>query len=284
MMNNHVANKFYQNDPADFVSTTTEAASTLECSLEIMQEIAQWLIKSGIGYNEFSSALKPLFYKAAIQEADRIEQKKTDSSLSLLAGLHRKDIRQYRLLEENHQTIDSDLEKNFASNIPTRVVAKWLEKKLPFRIATVGEQSFEQLVKEITTEKHPRSILLEMKRLELVSEQHGEITLQCFSSLDKVNQSLRQQCLSQNLTTHLKAGLFNIFDCEQYFLEQAISIDHLSLNSIEKLRVLSQILWDNLSHEFQIAAQQCIEKDRHDPNAQYAIQLGIYSHNTLKSQ
>ena len=54
------------------------AETTLEHVLNIMPKLIYWLIKSGVGYTEFSAALRPVFYNESIKELERIQQKKTD--------------------------------------------------------------------------------------------------------------------------------------------------------------------------------------------------------------
>lgn len=40
-----------------------------------MGELTHWLVKSGIGYSEFSNAIRPLFYNEAIKELEHLGQK-----------------------------------------------------------------------------------------------------------------------------------------------------------------------------------------------------------------
>lgn len=54
-----------------------DTETTLEHVVSIMPQLIHWLIKSGIGYNEFSTALKALFYNEAIKELDAIRKKST---------------------------------------------------------------------------------------------------------------------------------------------------------------------------------------------------------------
>ncbi len=48
------------------------------------------------GLYRFVAALKPVFYEQALAELGRIKQNKTDSAVSLLSGLHRKDVSAFR--------------------------------------------------------------------------------------------------------------------------------------------------------------------------------------------
>lgn len=85
-----------------------------------------WLVKSGIGYAEFSMALRSLFYNEALKELEHLNQKKTDSSISLLSGLNRRDVsalrsgkrRRYRLIQAYTDTLPI--------SVPARDVALWV--------------------------------------------------------------------------------------------------------------------------------------------------------------
>ena len=47
---------------------TNDAEFNLKQVLVLMNYLSQWLIRSGVGYTEFSAALKPIFYQQALQE------------------------------------------------------------------------------------------------------------------------------------------------------------------------------------------------------------------------
>ena len=74
------------------VNPTAKATSTINHALSMVEPLARWLIRSGVGYSEFSSALKTVFFDEALLEAKRIGQKPTDSALSLLAGITAKTL------------------------------------------------------------------------------------------------------------------------------------------------------------------------------------------------
>ncbi len=60
-------------DKENVLSHDTE--TTLEHVVNIMPQLVHWLIKSGVGYSEFTTALKALFYNEAIKELENIKQK-----------------------------------------------------------------------------------------------------------------------------------------------------------------------------------------------------------------
>ena len=255
-----------------------DAETTLESIFPMMQHIARWLIHSGVGYTDFVAALKPIFYQQALVELERIQQNKTDSAVSLLSGLHRKDVSAFRL--QANQTVTEA--PNFAISVPARVIARWIALDLPHQIPISGEEnSFEALVKHISTEKHPRSILFELQRLGVV-EQTGQNVILQQNSFTPDNQMQESKALfSANLSDHLAAGVDN-FISEKPFthLEQAVHAEKLTAQSVEALRQLSIELWQDMAKQLLNAAIQHCEQDQEKDGADYQFRFGVYQYDS----
>ena len=75
-------------------------------SQEIVDYIASrkkknvWLLRNGVSYPAFAEVLKSVFVAAAERELERTATAPTQSALSLLSGVHRKDVRQMTQLAE----------------------------------------------------------------------------------------------------------------------------------------------------------------------------------------
>lgn len=255
-----------------------DTETTLEHVVNIMPQLIGWLIKSGIGYNEFTSALKVLFYNEALKELDAIKQKKTDSAISLLAGLNRRDVRSFCQTYGEYSLIDQ-FNLQLPISVPARVVGMWINQKLPQQIPFQGEEnSFESLVKQISSEKHPKSILLELKRLGIVIEKEDQIILQNSSFTPNPQADESKQLFTQNISDHMSAGISNLTNSTN-FLEQAIFADELSQESIEKLNQLSVDLWNLMSKAIVSAAIDYCKNDEGDADANKRFRLGVYQYN-----
>ncbi|MDO7410841.1 hypothetical protein Q5X48_03330 [Acinetobacter baumannii] len=252
-----------------------DTEKTLEHVMSIMPELIYWLIKSGIGYNEFSTALKALFYNEAIKELDNIGQKKTDSAVSLLAGLNRRDVRNFCQTYGEYNLVNS-FDQQLPISVPARVIGLWVGQKYPVQIPFHGEaMSFEGLVKQISSEKHPKSILLELKRLGVVQEENDQVILQNSSFTPDPEAEESKQLFVQNISDHLSAGISNLTE-QKNFLEQAIFADELTSESIEKLNQLSIDLWGIMSKAIVSAALDYCKKDEGLDEANKRFRLGIY--------
>ncbi|EOR03027.1 DUF6502 family protein [Acinetobacter genomosp. 15BJ] len=255
-----------------------DAETTLDSIYPMMQHIARWLIHSGVGYTDFVAALKPIFYEQALVELERIKQNKTDSAVSLLSGLHRKDVSAFR--QQANQI--SNEAPNFAISVPARVIARWIALDLPHQIPVSGEEnSFEALVKHISTEKHPRSILFELQRLGVVVQIDQEVVLQQHSFTPDNQMQESKALFSANLSDHLAAGIDN-FISEKPFthLEQAVHAEKLTAQSVEALRQLSIELWQDMAKQLLNAAIQHCDQDQEKDDAHYQFRFGVYQYDT----
>lgn len=253
-----------------------KSSIALKCASKIMAPIVSWLIKCGVGYKDFHTIVKRVFFEQALKESQIKKTKITDSSLSLLAGLNRRDIIYFKdnpETEDTYQTL----------SISSRVVTLWLQKKWDKRIPLNGDPiSFETLSKEISQDTHPRTVLLDLQRLGLVSEIGNTVILHAESFTPSNDSDKCQNLLAQSVYDHLQAGLTNTFDIPNTFLEQTLIADTLTLESIEELRNYSNQLWKDFSHKLLDKAIECCEKDKDKSNAQYRFSLGVYQYNELQ--
>ncbi|ENW48608.1 DUF6502 family protein [Acinetobacter baumannii] len=254
-----------------------DTETTLEHAISIMPILVRWLIKAGVGYNEFSTALKVVFYNEAIKELDSIKQKKTDSAVSLLSGLGRRDVRGFCQTYGEYKLIDQ-FSQQLPISVPARVIGLWIGQKLPLQIPFQGvKPSFESLVKQISSEKHPKSILLELKRLGVVKEENDQIILQHSSFTPDPQMDESKQLFTQNISDHLAAGISNLTQ-KTNFLEQAIFADELSEESVEKLKKLSIDMWNLMSRAIISSAIEYCKNDEGKTEAKKYFRLGIYQY------
>lgn len=259
-------------------SPTNDAEFNLQKILLLMNHLTKWLIRSGVGYTEFSAALKPIFYIQAVNELENLDKKATISAISLLSGLHRKDITAFK------QTIDegyliTDTGRAEALNIPARVVGIWVAEEWPEQMPfyNLEQTSFVKLVHRVSKEMHPRSVLNELVRLGIVRQEKRQVILEKRSFIpDQATQDLRK-LLTDNLQSHIQAGLHNIFCPEQTsFLEESIRADELTKESVETLTRQSIELWEKYSDDLFTLALELSESDEGKSDANQTFCLGIY--------
>lgn len=256
------------------MSPPSRSSVALKYVLRIIEPLVSWLLKSGIGYSEFVQALKAVFYCEAKKELECLKQKQTVSSISLLSGLNRREVTAFQ--DKPPAMMHTP---RLSQNISARIVTLWINKKWPKQIAFNNETlSFETLAKEVSQDKHPRSILLELKRLNLVSEFDNTVILHTESFTPQSDISENQKLLSQSAYDHLSAGVSNIFISPNQFLEQHLQADELTEESVRELKDYSNQLWQEYAQKMLNKAFECAERDAGKIDAHHRFSLGIYQY------
>lgn len=153
------------------VSATTRHAIVLAAVRRVMRPLVKLLLRHGVTYPEFAAALKPVFLEAGRAELERGGRAATDSALSLVSGVHRRDVREL--------TRGSGLAPAPAGTVPGAPVApasligelvgRWLAG--PATVDAAGQPlplskaAFDALAASVSQDVRPRALLEEGIRL-----------------------------------------------------------------------------------------------------------------------
>lgn len=256
------------------------AEELLPALAPILQPLVHLLLAQGIDYTQFAAYLKPLFLNQARAELAARGQKPTDSALSLLSGVHRKDVRVWR-----EQGLDVRAEQS--ASLTNQVFTCWKDEPAycdqqgrPRALPRIGPSpSFETLVRGLSTDVHPYTVLndllrLGLARLELVGEQ--ECVLLNSDAFTPPPGSLELlQLFSANLADHVATATANMLGEQPARLEQSVFADGLSAESVERLAVLSRSLWEQANTQFITLARRLYELDRSGGH-KHRMRFGAY--------
>ena len=262
---------------------SSRAASqfVLHQTLQIMQPLVRWLLRSGVGYGEFSTALKTVFLTETETELRRIGGKRTDSTRSMLSGLHRKDVRALMPavsegLAEGSPRADA---LNSRPSMASKLVTRWLADDLPEKLPTSGNApSFESLARQVSVDVHPRAVLNELVRLGVVKEDEHSVHL-CRSAFEPdPDQEELLRMVAASVADHLAAGVSNVSrERERSFLEQSVFADGLHPESVAKLETLAATIWPQVMRTLVKAATPLYEKDSQTGGDQ-RFRAGMFSY------
>jgi hypothetical protein len=218
-----------------------QPARTLAHVLRVMRPLARWLVRVGVGHKALADALKPLFLEAARAELQRTQQRETDSSLSLLSGLHRKDVRLLGL----EPSAGVPPERPARATPAQMLVSRWLAEDLPQLLPLAGEApSFDALAKAVSIDVHPHSLLRELVRLGVAVETEGGVQLRREAFVPDRRLDEASRLMSESAADHLAAGVHNLVDEGPVrFLEQSVFAERLSPASVRELEALGNKLW-----------------------------------------
>ena len=246
----------------------------LGVALRVMAPLVRWLLRSGVGYTEFSAALKPVFLAEAQLESERTGGKQTDSALSLLSGLHRKDIR--KAAQDAATPARAVAAANIKASLPSQVVARWLAGGLPGSLALSGDNSFESLVRSVSSDVHPRSVQQELVRLGVARLDGEQLELVRTAFMPNAAGQEARDLLADSVADHLSAGVHNLTDSgTRKYLEQAVFADGLSAESVSTLEQLANRLWNDVMTRMVQAAIPLCEHDEPLGGA-HRLRLGMF--------
>ena len=251
----------------------------LQQALVVMQPLVLWLLRSGVRHPEFSVAIKQTFLEQAAGELERLNAKQTDSAISMLSGLHRKDVKAMvtALAQTSKKTSRITRDALGRPTVPSQVMTRWLASGWPDELPMSGSaKSFEILSRQVSSDVHPRAVLNELVRLGM-AEQEGDTVRLCRNAFVPDQQMAEAgNLLAGSTADHLAAGVHNLSGPgDRKFLEQSMFADGLSTDSVKQLEHLAGALWMQVLNAMVRAALPLSEKDE-PAGGDQRIRVGMF--------
>jgi Family of unknown function (DUF6502) len=257
--------------------TDERARIALRAALAMLVPLARWLVRNGVHYASFAPALKSVFVEAARQELVDHGGKITDSALSVLSGVHRRDIRAME------QPAPDDAEPKTPS-VASQLVTRWLTDpalrgadEQPLVLPKNGDKlSFDTLARQVSSDVHPRTLLAEMQRLGLVAIEGEEVRLQAQAFVPQKGFAEMAGLMRDNLSDHMAAAAHNLNGSGDKFLEQSIFGSGLSPRSTEQLGQVARKLWKQAFQQMAAEAGPKLKQDARGDEASMRMRFGAY--------
>lgn len=271
--------------PGESAAPGADQAAVLAEVLAIIEPLVTWLVRSGVGYGALAAALKPVFLAQAERELTRLGRKHTDSALSLLSGLHRKDVR--LLSASAHQITAANAAQGASWGKPTaanQVATRWISLGWPDVIPVHGEApSFEALAQRVSRDFHHRAVLDDLVRLGMVREGPAGVELLRHAFTPAPGMAEARQLFAGSAGDHLAAGVHNLSGAGSgRFLEQSVFADGLSEASVHALHKLANHIWAQALKQVVDTAVPLCEQDEGVESPQ-RFRLGVFSFSAPES-
>jgi hypothetical protein len=258
------------------------AALALREVAVVMAPLARWLMRHGVSYSAFASMLKAVFVDAARAELERTGAHPTQSSLSVLSGVHRKDV---RALESREHAPGTALQPVRSVPLASQVFTRWLSEPRfcsrdgrPKKLArTGGRNSFEALARALSQDVHPRTVLDELLRLGLVRLEGDDVVPIGTAFVPNRRHDEMTALFAANAADHIAAAVHNLTADAPRFLEQSVFADGLGAHSVAHLHECARAAWQ-AAFSSMVAEANC----RLDADAQIAdgeahrMRFGVY--------
>jgi hypothetical protein len=207
-----------------------------------LRPLVKLMLARGMTFTYASELLKALFVEVADRDFRLDGKVPTDSRVSLLSGVHRKEVSRLREeLESGEETVPDVI------SLGAQVVAQWMgaapyvdeagQPRPLARFASEGaELSFEALVARVNRDIRPRVVLDEWLRLGVVDlDEDGRIRLHAGAFVPTKGFDEMSFYFGHDLHDHAAAAAHNLLGGEPPFLERSVHYDGLSADSVQQL-------------------------------------------------
>jgi hypothetical protein len=227
------------------------ANHALEACERMLRPIMRLALDRGLKYQDIDELIRDLMLDEAARDwAKRNGKEPSGSQLSVTTGINRKEVKKRILMQVATERLPAS-----GSSLAEQVFWSWHFQKhrnptmsvLPLDDASTEKLSFAKLVRDLGGDVHFRSVLDELVRLKLVSEESSKVKLQANSyipgGLGKENLAL----LADNTSSHINAAVSNVAaNEEEPYLERAIWGEEISLDDCKKIQGVAREAWQTM--------------------------------------
>lgn len=214
---------------------------------KILRPLVRTLIERGVSYPYFADFVKSIFVEVAESDFPVREKAPTLSRVSLLTGIHRREVKRVR--EEGPF---DEAEIPTAITLGAQIIARWTgeepwidesgaPKPLVRQSEGEGVPSFDGLVRSVSVDIHPRSVLDEWVRLGVAEiDEEGCISLRSSAFVPSRGFEEKAYYVGRNLRDHVSAALANLNEGESPHLERSVHYSAIAEGDLPELEALAR--------------------------------------------
>ena len=263
--------------------STTPSPALVLALRRVLRPMVKLMLARGITYPYLADLLKALFVDIADKDFRLDAKPPTDSRVSLISGVHRKEVNRLR----QEMASDTEIAPSVVS-LGAQLVAVWLgsaqyldennrPKPLARFVSEGGAMSFEALVAGVNSDIRPRVVLDEWLRLGVVrfDEEH-RVCLNEAAFIPAEGFDEKAFYFGHNLHDHMAAAAHNLMGAGKPFLERTVHYDELSANSIATLAAQSGQVGMEALLAINKSAMALEAVDANDTAPRQRMTFGIY--------
>lgn len=245
--------------------------------LRLMRPLVRLMIGAGVTFPAFTDLVRKVYVSVAENDFALETKEQTDSRISLLTGVHRKEVRRLRGEGYLGEVISPDL------SLTSQIAARWLGSEpftdaagKPLPLPRIGAEttSFEALVVSVTKDVRPRAILDEWldRGLVKIDAQDRVILLEA-GVVPKPGAAEQLYYFGRNLHDHISAASANVAGAARPFLERSVHYDGLGEDAARHLETLSRDFAMQALRQANAGAQEALVSR---PGSGWRWNFGVY--------
>lgn len=257
----------------------------------VLAPLVRVLIGFGMPWPMLSGLVKAVYVEVAERDFALPGKAMTDSRVTLLTGVHRKDVSQLRAGAPSVEAVAAA-----APSLGAQALGLWLghddyrdanggPRPLPRASRAAGEASFESLVTGISKDIRPRALLDELLHAGLVRERaDGLLDLVVAAHVPRGDFDKLAYYYGRNLADHLAAAGHNLAGGAPPFLERAMFHDGLTAESVAALRREMEETGMAMLVHLNRLATDLAARDEGKAEATHRFTAGLYSYSAPDGQ
>lgn len=253
---------------------------------QVLKPLVHLLLRFDVTFPLLSNMLKAVYVEAATEQIEAGGKKRqTASAISVLTGVHRKDVKRLR-----DETLSPE-EVPKAVSLGAKITQAWISaagfqdaKGRPLPLPRGGAESpgptFDGLVESVTRDVAPRSILDEWLRIGVAElDDDGRVRLRADGFVPKSGFDEQAFYFGRNVRDHVAAAAHNLEGDDSPLLERSVYYEALSEESTEELEALAEELSMDTLRKFNKRAAALKRKDARKGGGKRRVTLGAFFYN-----
>ncbi len=248
----------------------------------LLRPLVRFLISKGMGLPGLIEVLKQVYVDVAQSEFAPGGKKSTDSGISILTGVHRKDVKRLRTKRDRGPGVPRSV------SIGAQMVAHWVSSPattdgqgrplpLPRQADSPEKASFDKLVAGISTDVRPRAVLDEWLRLGIAHmDEDGRVVLNQRAFVPQKGLEEKAFYFGRNLHDHIAAAAHNLLGEGNPQLERSVHYSALTPESAVILAEAAERAGMEALLNINRLAIDLAAKDKGKDDATRRINFGLY--------
>lgn len=257
---------------------TQSSSLVLSVTRRIFKPLARFLLANGVTLPAIQEMVKQVLVDVAIEDFPVKGKATTDSRISVLTGVHRKDVRRLRNMEYPEEITPKAVSLGSQIINVWMTERRWLDKNkkplvLPKLSPRKGMKSFELLAESVSKDVRPRAVLDELVRSEVVEviDDYVHLKTEAFIPKEGIEESLYY--LERGITSHLNAAIWNVQGDEHPFFDRMVHYDSIPVEVVEPLSIAA----GKEAMSYLKKVNQTAKKESNKKSAkQHQLTVGVY--------
>ena len=248
---------------------------------QLLRPLVRFLLDHQVSFPMLSRLLKEIYVDVADLELPLAGRTQTITRLSLLTGVHRKDVKRLREAEIPEAAVAA------AAPLGALIAVRWTSDEayldaqgrplaLP-RHGSAAGPSFEGLVASVSTDIRPRTVLDEWLRLGVARvDEQDHVHLQVDAFVPETGFDEKAFFFGRNTRDHLAAAAHNLRGEQPSLPDRAVYYGGISEASAEELRELAERAGMDALQRVNRRARELKQRDATSASAGQRMTMGFY--------